>query len=275
MPITHAHDKATADPLTPDVSSRAQVHSLWDDLADFDAARVDQAADFLMRALCDLIGADNAMWLGLVRFADDRSGDPAYGWRPLSMRLLHPNDRLVAAIREQAQALGKEVLNPAVAGVLGAAGSFHAFRLTDIAPAVWFESEVYRSYYRDCGRDDAIYVAFPINSDTESCFCMFRNGRPRSFTAAERDLAAYVLRGIKWFHRQLLLSHGLLVARTPLTPVERRVLQGLLAGQAEKAIAAELGKSQHTIHDNITAIYRKFGVGNRPALLALWLGQSA
>jgi len=259
--------------MTPHVSLRAKVYSLWDDLADFDAARIDQAADFLMRALCDLIGADNAMWVGLVRFTDDRSSDPAYGWRPLSMRLLHANHRLVDAVREQAQSLGKEVLNPAVAGVLSEAGSFHAFRLADIAPAAWFDTDVYRSYYRDCGRDDAIYGVFPINCDTASCFCMFRSGRERSFTTGERDLAAYALRGLKWFHRQLLLSHGLLVASAQLTPVERSVLHGLLAGQAEKAISAELGKSQHTTHDNITAIYRKFGVNNRAGLMALWLGQ--
>jgi DNA-binding NarL/FixJ family response regulator len=48
-----------------------------------------------------------------------------------------------------------------------------------------------------------------------------------------------------------------------------------MTGLPEKEIAADLGQSFHTTHEYVTAIYRKFGVKNRPALMALWLGQTA
>ena len=121
----------------------------------------------------------------------------------------------------------------------------------------------YHSYYQSCGHRDAVYVAFPVNEDAESYFGLFRATGQPPFTAEERDTLAYALRGIKWFHRQLLLSHGLLVASTPLTPVERRVLQSLMTGLAEKEIAAAQGQSYHTTHEYVSAIFRKFGVNNR------------
>lgn len=260
--------------MTPDSELRARIHLLWDGLADFDAAQVDHALTFLMQGLCDLVGGRNAEWLGIVRLADALRNDPAGGWRPPVVRFLHPTDKLVDAVREQARRLDLQMINQAAAGIVAQSGRFRACRLCDVVPPAWFESDVYRAYYRDCDREDAIYVAFPVNADAESWFGVFRAGGQPRFSAQERDVLAYALRGIKWFHRQLLLSHGLLVAGTPLTQVERRVLQGLLSGQAEKQIAAELGQSYHTTHEYVTAIYRKFAVNNRPALMALWLGQS-
>jgi DNA-binding CsgD family transcriptional regulator len=52
-------------------------------------------------------------------------------------------------------------------------------------------------------------------------------------------------------------------------------LQGLLTGQPEKQIATALDQSHHTTHEYVMTIYRKFGVNNRPALMALWLGKGS
>lgn len=249
----------------------AQIHALWDTLADFDAARIDDALDHLMEGLCALVGAQNAIWIGVVRLAD-AAGDPMSGWRPPVTRFLHPTGKLLDAVNAQTRRMDRGFPNQAAAGVIAQSGRFRACRLCDVAPQEWFGSDFYRAYYSDCDRDDAIYVAFPLNADAESYFGIFRaHGQP-PFTIRERDALAYTLRGIKWFHRQLMLSHGLLVAGTPLTETERRVLQGLLGGQTEKQIAAELGQSHHTTHGHVVSIYRKFGVSNRPALMALWLG---
>lgn len=260
--------------MTPNAELRDRIHLLWDSLADFDAAQVDDALDHLMRSLCTLVDAQNADWIGVVRLAETRS-DPAGGWRPPVVRFLHPTEKLLAAVREQTRRMDQRFTNDAAARIVAQSGRFRACRLCDVVPREWFASDVYRAYYSDCDRDDAIYVAFPVNADAESYFGVFRaHGQP-PFTAQERDTLAYALRGIKWFHRQLLLSHGLLVAGTPLTEVERRVLQGLLGGLAEKQIAAELGQSYHTTHGYVSGIYRKFAVNNRPALMALWLGTRA
>ena len=251
---------------------REQVHVLWDGLADFDAAQVDQALDYLMQGLCALVDAQNADWIGAVRLADNSRKDPASGWRPPVVRFLHPTDKLVAAVKEQSRRLDQRFINDAAANIVAQSGRFRACRLCDVVPPEWFASDFYRDYYKDCDREDAIYVAFPVNDDAESYFGIFRAVGQPPFTTQERDTLAYALRGLKWFHRQLLLSHGLLVAGKPLTQVERCVLQGLLTGKTEKQIAVEQGQSRHTTHEHVSNIYRKYGVNNRPALMALWLG---
>ena len=55
-----------------------------------------------------------------------------------------------------------------------------------------------------------------------------------------------------------MLHHGLLIARAPLTPMERRLLAITLA----------------TTHTYITSLFHKFGVSGRSGLTALWLGKS-
>lgn len=257
----------------PDAPLRMRAQLLWDELADHTASRIDAALDGLMHGLCALADAQNAAWAGFVRL-DSAGNDPIDGWRPLAMRFLHPDEKLLVAVRAQARGMNRRFPNVAVAGIAAQAGDFRAGRLRDIAPEAWFDSDFYRIHYDDCDRADAIYVAFPVNADAESWFGVFRaRGQPR-FGAGDRDAVAYALRGIKWFHRQLMLSHGLLVAGMPLTEVERRVLQGLLNGLTEKRIAAEMEQSHNTVHGHVSAIYRKFGVSSRAALMALWLGKS-
>ena len=93
------------------------------------------------------------------------------------------------------------------------------------------------------------------------------------FTETDREMAYYAMRGLPWFHRQVMLAHGLLVARTPLTPIERRVLALLLTERSEKSIAAELGLAASSIHTYVRDVVRKFGVSGRKGLTALWLGR--
>lgn len=253
----------------------ALIHTLWDSLADFDAAQVDVALNHLLESLCTLVNAQNADWIGVVRLTDAVRDDPAGGWRPPVVHFLRQNEVLANMVGEQRSRLEKQrTINEVAARIVAQSGRFRARRLCDVVEPEWFESEFYHSYYRASGYEDAVYIAFPVNEDAESYFGVFRAiGQPR-FTSEERDRLAYALRGIKWFHRQLLLSHGLLIASKPMTPAERRVLQALLGGLSEKEIAADLGQSYHTVHEYVTALYRKFGVNNRPALMALWLGRT-
>jgi len=66
-----------------------------------------------------------------------------------------------------------------------------------------------------------------------------------------------------------MLSHGLLIAETPLTPTERKAPHHLLTGGSEKEIAAQVGQSYNTTHEHVGTLYRKLGVKNRSALMAL------
>jgi DNA-binding NarL/FixJ family response regulator len=48
----------------------------------------------------------------------------------------------------------------------------------------------------------------------------------------------------------------------------RETLACLLEGESEKHVASRLGLSQATIHQYVTALYRRFNVGSRAQLLA-------
>ena len=56
-----------------------------------------------------------------------------------------------------------------------------------------------------------------------------------------------------------------------LTPAERRVLAFLIGGLAEKAIAAKLSVSRHTVHNHVKRIYVAYGVNSRSELLARFI----
>jgi DNA-binding CsgD family transcriptional regulator len=151
------------------------------------------------------------------------------------------------------------------------AGSFRALRLSDLLGPGWRSGPTFEAY-RARGLTDAMHVIFPVNDSAESYFGFQRRTGRAPFSETNRDLVAYALRGMKWFHRQVMLSQGLLVAREPLTGGERR-LQGLLLTElSEKQIAAKLGQSPQTTHKNVTRLLRKLGVSGRAGLTALWLG---
>lgn len=258
-----------------DTSLSDRIHTLWDELADFDAAHVDEALDHLMAAVCELIDAQNANWFGTVRMTDVLPGDPVHGWRPRGIRYLRPTRQTDLRFKELVKKLERGSMDETAVRNVSMAGSYRANRLADLAPTSWFESDYYLHYYRGMGHKDVIWAGVPINADAECYFGFFRETDRPWFAEEERDLVAYALRGLKWFCRRQMLGHGLLVANSPLTPTEREVMQGLLTDQSEKQIAAALGKSYHTTHEHVTAIFRKFDVKNRAALMALWLGKSS
>lgn len=257
--ISHAHSE--------------RIYTLWDELAAFEVTRHDEALDHLLRTLCELTDAQNATWFGAVRLPEVAPNDPILGWRPRFYRLLHPDPKLDAVFRQQAALLEQREVDVNIVCNVALARRLRANRLEDSVPPEWFESDYYRKYFLDLGRVDAIWAGCPVNADAEIYFGLFRAvGKPR-FTAAERDIVYAALRSLKWFHRQYLLSHGLLVASSPLTTVEREVLRGLLSGKTEKEIAVFQGRGLHTTHEYVKALYRKFRVTSRAALMALWLGQ--
>jgi len=59
-----------------------------------------------------------------------------------------------------------------------------------------------------------------------------------------------------------------------LSEAQRRVLEQLKKGLAEKEVAANLALSAHTVHNHTKAIYRKFHVNSRSELLALFMVES-
>lgn len=58
-----------------------------------------------------------------------------------------------------------------------------------------------------------------------------------------------------------------------LTPRQNDVLQGLLAGDGHKQIAAKLGISKYTVADHVKDLHRIFNVTSRGELLAKFIRQ--
>lgn len=249
-----------------------RIHILWDELADMDITRVDDASHYLMIELCKLVNAQNAAWFGSVRLSDVLPNDPVKGWRVPAVHFLYPKKSLDGLVKEQTKGLYRGVADETTVANVAGAGRFRANRLRDSVSDEWFNSYYYHYYYRSVGRDDAIFVAFPVNEDAESWFGVYRNVGQPWFTVEERDILAYALRGIKWFHRQLMLGYGLLIAKSPLTPAERRVLQLLLSQVSEKEIGRSLRITANSAHQYVVSIFRKYDVNSRAALMSLWLG---
>ena len=68
---------------------------------------------------------------------------------------------------------------------------------------------------------------------------------------------------------QLFSLHGGPTQQPKLTPRERDILRGLLAGQSNKLIANELGTTDMTVKAQLRHLLRKLGVTNRTQA-ALW-----
>jgi len=251
------------------------VHELWDSLADFPASRSDAALLHLKKTLCRWVAADSAFWVGVVRVAsrDAARRDPLHGWR--GRAAVHTRRHADSASLARRGMREQETDPPMTSRAITAgAGTFRVRTMHDglVDMAAFRRTAHYRVYYEALGVKDRMWVVAPVNSDAESYLVLDRVASRRRFSAADAELAGRALRGIKWFHRQLLLSHGLPVAREPLSPAQRRVLLLLLSGQAEKHIAAALGLTPGTTHQYAVEIYRKLGVKGRAELAALWLG---
>ncbi|MEW5683346.1 MAG: helix-turn-helix transcriptional regulator [Pseudomonadota bacterium] len=255
-----------------------EVHALWDALSDFDASQSDEAAHRLMGFLAGQGGMWNATWAGAIQMAGEAGAsageDPLLGWRVAQVKSLLPVPP--AAVTAADDCHFKEILrvwdrreiDPSFLLPMRDVGRFRTYSLRRELPAAWFQGAFYREHYGAVGTYDAAFVAFPLNQDCESHFG-FYSREPIADETIGR--LAYALRGIKWFHRQLMLAHGLLLASAPLTPTEQRVLQLLLTDASEKQIAHQLGLAESTTHQHVVAIFRKFGVRSRPALMSQWL----
>ena len=251
------------------------VYALWDSLSDYGANSTHDALRHAMRTISGWICADNALWLGLVHIPSHRrhAPDPLLGWRIGAVEILNPEVVPPAHVREGLKIM--QTPDPGDTSVLIAStmGRFRAYSLQSgiVDLAALEKTEHYDFFYRRLGIKDRIWVSFPVNADAESLFLFDRCAADRHFSQTDIALASMALRGIKWFHRQLLCGRGLGLCQEPLTPAERRLVPELLHGDAEKIIAACLGLTPATVHQYAVSIYRKFGVHGHTKFMAIWL----
>jgi DNA-binding CsgD family transcriptional regulator len=259
----------------PDNVRFGRAHALWDELASFDAAHTEEALTRLMQGLSDLVEARNVAWIGAVRTGEVLPDDPVQGWWLRAIRYLHPGRRLAAAASEQVRNLEAGQADISTIRNVSFAGQFRVHLLKELVPPSWFKGDYYRLYYTALNRHDAIWAGVPINENAEVYFGLYRGAKQPRFTEADRDMVAYALRSLRGLLHQHMLSRGLLVASSPLTKLERQVVQALLTGLPEREIAETLDHGYNTTHEYVIRIFRKYGVSNRAALMALWLAGSA
>lgn len=255
------------------------VFAIWDGLAEFNTSESDAALHYLFESLAKLVRADDVFWLAAVRLLSGEAADrdPGHGWRVRSSETWRPNPARLERMKLFQKSLDRKSDVPVgltTTAITGEAGRFRVYRLRD----GWMDFKTFEStphyelFYKHPRIDDRLWVVLPLGPDTESCFVLDKVATRTRFSAADAELVGFVLRGIKWFHRALALNHGLIVARSPLTVMERRVTQLLLTGRSEKEIADALGSSLGTTHNHVGQIFRKFGVRSRAELTAIWLG---
>lgn len=255
--------------------ARARIHALWDSVAELGATGLDQALALVLSELTDLLGAHYTWWMGALRLSDAFERDPVSGWRPRVVYNLHPSADREYVKQKHCRRIETGEIDQSVLENLRGVGHFRVNIMHEMMPEGWFLSDYYQSLYRPFEMRDAIYVVMPVGDSVESWMAFERNGLDKPlYGEYERELLAYAIRPMKWFHRQLVLRHGVHLAEEPLTDSERRVLNGLLTEKTEQEIAAELSLSPATVHTYCTRIYRKYGVRGRAGLTSLWLGQA-
>lgn len=252
------------------------VFRLWDELSNIKHSRIDEGLTHCLQTICSWIGAQNAFWIGAVRISGDDKADADLlnGWRVGGIHILNAQYTSTESVQQGIKNLDSSEPGTTTRVLAESAGHFRAYSLgTGIVDIEAFKkTRHYDYFYRRSNIVDRVWVVFPVNVDAESYFVFDRISKtPSHFTSDDILLAAKALRGIKWFHRMLLLSRGLGIGNTPLTPAERRVLPHLLAGSSEKVIADKLKLTQGTVHQYVTSMYRKLGVRGRTQFMALWL----
>jgi DNA-binding CsgD family transcriptional regulator len=255
-----------------------KIYKLWDDLADLPLSETRASIELLLGRIAKWIGADDAFWIGVARLQDVESShnDILYGWRlRAAERLIHRPEYGAEFIRKVLVHMERDP-GMSTRKIISEAGRFRSYRLRDgfIDFEAFRQTPQYQVYFKQGGITDRIWCVFPVNEDAESLFCFDRIHRRAHFTPEHERLVAHALRGIKWFHRQQLLNHGLLVGNAPLSPAHRRLLPHLLSHKSEKEIADALGLSRATTHKYITEIYRSFNVSSRAGLITLWMGSA-
>jgi DNA-binding CsgD family transcriptional regulator len=244
-------------------SKHERIHRLWDELSEFGAWEWEQALVHMLRRLVELIPASNAGWVAVIRIdADTSEDDPLFGWRPQTMKLLRAEPGPGIGSSHTAAQIDHCESDWTAIAAMQDAGNHRVFRL---------RGEVRRP--ASTQRRDALYAFIPMDESTEAVISLFRDSGSPRFSSSDEELAEYALRSLKWFQRRILLGHGLMFATAPLTRTERRVLQALLEGGAEKVVASRLRMSYSSTHDHVANIYKKFGINSRAELMALWLGK--
>jgi DNA-binding CsgD family transcriptional regulator len=137
-----------------------------------------------------------------------------------------------------------------------------------VSDADWYGSDSFDRYRGPARIDHQLVSVLQVSDNgATSIVSMARALGERDFSPRERRL-------LNLFHAELggLIGGPLVSATDPsvaqLSPRLRDTLACLLDGDSEKQAAVRLGLSHTTVHQYVTALYRRFDVRSRAELLA-------
>lgn len=194
--------------------------------------------------------------------------------------------------REVPRARGADTMERFVQGAFLLDPYYHAareqhfglFRLDELAPERFRESEYYRSWYRNCGYSDECGYLVDLGRGAFVNIALGRLGR-RRFSDAQRNLLRAIEPAISSLCRQCWsagsgsddgLRRQLHLAleefgSSVLTDRETQVINLVLHGYSTKAVAQRLGISVETVKLHRKHAYAKLEVGSQAELFYLFL----
>jgi DNA-binding CsgD family transcriptional regulator len=140
--------------------------------------------------------------------------------------------------------------------------------------AEWYRSASFNDYRRPAGIDHCLTSVCRVSDEGAVNAISSHRG------IGERDFSPREVRLVEFFHQELRPLIGRqLVSASESNPVTlslrlRQTLACLVQGDSEKQVAARLGISHPTVHQYVTALYRRFNVRSRGQLLAHVLKRS-
>ncbi len=167
------------------------------------------------------------------------------------------------------------------------------YRLRDIAPDRFLQSEYYRSYYVRTGLAEEICYIFYLPNDVAVVISLMRSGASTRFSAREFKLLVSVTAIVislaqrhwrevpDWFEtdvtdadkideRSIIEKTVTTIFGTRITPRETQVVAQVLEGHSSESISKRLGISVGTVRIHRRNIYAKLGISSQQELFSMF-----
>jgi DNA-binding CsgD family transcriptional regulator len=137
----------------------------------------------------------------------------------------------------------------------------------------WQRSESYQRFHREMDMEPGVLSMCPLQLQG----VCYQHTLTVRRCVGERPFTLRDVRLLNHLHQELapLIGPRLAMADEPsaseLSPRLQQTLRCLLDGLSEKQIADQLGISPTTVHEYVTALYRRFSVNGRAELMARWI----
>jgi DNA-binding CsgD family transcriptional regulator len=172
------------------------------------------------------------------------------------------------------------------------------YRLRDIAPDRFYQSEYYRSYYIQTGLSEEICYTFYLSKGVAVVISLMRSGESSRFSARQFALlesVAPIIVSLAQRHwhdvpdrfdlktpagevheeRSLIENTVAVLFRRRITPRETQVVAQVLQGHSSESIAKNLGISVGTVRIHRRNIYAKLQISSQQELFAIFVSRIA